>query len=172
MMAAVDVQYEDSRGHAAALVFADPADSEPVEEICRWFEDLEDYVPGQFYRRELPCVFPLLREFLASYDLTTVIVDGYVDLGPEGRPGLGRHLFKALGKKIEVVGVAKSLFKDTPAREVLRGRRSRRPLWVTSTGDLDVAAEMVESMDGEHRMPTLLKRVDQLARGIREPADA
>jgi deoxyribonuclease V len=49
------------------------------------------------------------------------------------------------------------------AKEVLRGQ-SRQPLFVTSVGLEDDAAQCVRKMHGEFRMPTLLKRVDQLCR--------
>jgi deoxyribonuclease V len=52
------------------------------------------------------------------------------------------------------------------AEEVIRGR-SKVPLNVTAVGiDAAEAAECIRRMDGRHRIPTLLKRVDQLARGI------
>ena len=95
----------------------------------------------------------------------TIIVDGYVWLGPENRPGLGAHLYEALGKQVPVIGVAKSMFRGaTNAEAVLRGR-SRRPLYVTAAGmDPVIAAKNIQGMHGPHRIPTLLKRVDQLCR--------
>ena len=54
------------------------------------------YVPGQFYRRELPCllaVFGLVRQ-----PLEIILIDGYVWLDAQGMPGLGGHLFDALGQ--------------------------------------------------------------------------
>ena len=47
---------------------------------------------------------------------------------------------------------------------VLRGK-STRPLFVTSAGiDVQKSAELVAQMHGAHRLPTLLKAVDQLVR--------
>jgi deoxyribonuclease V len=106
---------------------------------------------------------PLIREAACLYDVHTVVVDGFVDLG-EGRPGLGRHLFAAFAAQVAVVGVAKSAFAGAPALPVLRGS-SRKPLWVTSTGDVEVAAQHIVSMAGAHRLPDLLKLTDSLARG-------
>jgi len=52
---------------------------------------------------------------------------------------------------------------------VLRGDSSR-PLFVTAAGmNADGAAELVRGMHGLHRLPTLLKRADQLARGHATP---
>jgi deoxyribonuclease V len=63
-----------------------------------------------------------------------------------------------------VVGVAKSRFDGARAVEVYRGG-SIRPLYVSAAGlDPEEAAEKIRSMHGRHRVPTLLKRVDRLAR--------
>ena len=64
-----------------------------------------------------------------------------------------------------VVGVAKQAFADGVAKPVLRGA-SKQPLWVTAVGtDVNSACERVRAMHGEHRIPTLLRRVDALCRG-------
>ena len=77
------------------------------------------------------------------------------------------HLYEKTGQKVPVIGVAKNRFKDTPpACEVLRGS-SQNPLLVTATGiPLAKAKQNIAQMHGQHRIPTLLKRVDQLCRGI------
>jgi deoxyribonuclease V len=95
---------------------------------------------------------------------STVIIDGYVWLGA-GRPGLGAHLYQALGQRTAVVGVAKRRFHGAgDAVPILRGT-SQVPLFVTAVGiDLAGAAEGVRRMHGAHRIPTLLKRVDRLSR--------
>ena len=97
--------------------------------------------------------------------LHTVVVDGHVWLGAnESRPGLGAHLYRALGASIAVVGVAKNSFAGNQAIAVLRGQ-SKRPLYVTAAGtDVADAADAVRAMHGAHRIPTLLHQVDRLAR--------
>ncbi len=165
MLVAVDVLYDESipQARAAGVGFLRWDQATPDQEEVRTFESFAGYQPGQFYLRELPCVLPLLEAFP---DARCVVVDGYVDLGP-GRPGLGRHLYDALGERaanLTVVGVAKTSFHGAPGREVFRGD-SKRPLFVTSTGPIDEAAAWVKQMAGPHRMPTLLKRVDRLTRG-------
>ncbi len=96
-------------------------------------------------------------------------MDGYAWLGPD-RPGLGARLFEALGSNIPVIGVAKTYFQGSRAAAVRRPG-SERPLFVTAVGvDLATAAGQVESMHGPYRIPTLLRRVDQLARGRCESA--
>jgi deoxyribonuclease V len=66
--------------------------------------------------------------------------------------------------------VAKAAFAEGTAMPVLRGQ-SRRPLFVGAAGmDPVTAAALVRSMHGPDRLPTLLRRVDQLARGHASPA--
>jgi deoxyribonuclease V len=125
--------------------------------------DVAPYEPGAFYKRELPCILALLERLKAQPDI--IIVDGYADLGVE-HPGLGRHLFDALGGRVSVIGVAKTAFKAAPHVEVIRGK-STKPLFVTSAGmDIDVAVESIKAMYGKHRIPDMLKAVDGLARGF------
>lgn len=94
-----------------------------------------------------------------------IIVDGYVDIAVD-HPGLGRHLFNALGGKVPVIGVAKSAFFLAPHVEVIHGNTSRKPLYVGSAGiDITVAVDGIKRMAGPYRIPDLLKSVDSLARG-------
>ncbi len=161
MIAAFDVQYrKDGRASAAAVCFRHYRDAVAAEEYAALIDAASPYIPGQFYRRELPCILKLLEQFHETPG--EMVVDGYVMLGD--RPGLGRHLFDAFSGKIPVIGVAKSRFAGVSAREVFRGG-SRRPLYITSAGlDVGAAADRVRSMHGPYRVPTLLKRVDGLAK--------
>ena len=67
--------------------------------------------------------------------------------------------------RVPVIGVAKTSFRGSGfAQAVLRGT-SQRPLYVTAAGmKPEIAAAHVLSMHGEYRIPTLLKRADQLCR--------
>ena len=67
------------------------------------------YRPGEFFRRELP---PLRAVIPADPALALIVVDGYVDLDPDGRPGLGAHVHEEFG--VPVVGVAKTAFAPQP----------------------------------------------------------
>ena len=172
VIVATDVHYEsDTEARAAAVVFDRWSDSGPVATYAHRATGFGRYVPGRFYERELPCLLPLLRWVLTAHDIDTVIVDGYVDLG-EG-PGLGRHLAHALAEDAlhpSMVGVAKTAYDGADAEAVLRGT-SATPLWVTaSTISNAEAADHVRSMDGRHRMPTLLLLVDHIARGHVAPS--
>jgi deoxyribonuclease V len=159
----VDVDYREDGAIAAAVLFHDWADATPAGQVVEHLSSVEPYVPGQFYRRELPCLVAVFAHIHDPIDL--VIVDGYVWLG-EDRPGLGAHLFEALGQRIPIIGIAKTRFASArQAVAVHRGQLAKRPLFVTAAGiDVNEAARLIESMHGPHRLPTMVKRVDSLCR--------
>jgi len=163
MIAAVDVQYEEGCGYAACVTFADWTASTATHEYrCRQ-DSVGEYQPGEFWKRELPCLVAVLA--LVEPSPEVIVIDGYVWLDGEGRPGLGARLFEAMGGRASVVGVAKTAFRGSEhAARVLRPG-SQRPLFVTAQGiPLAEAAEHVGRMAGAYRIPDLLKRADQLAR--------
>jgi deoxyribonuclease V len=170
LIAFLDVDYRDSGAVAAAVLAHDWADRAPATEIVAHIPDVAEYVPGEFFRRELPCLLNVLDRCPVPPDV--VVVDGYVWLGPD-RPGLGARLHQALGGSIPVVGVGKTCFLSAQAVAVptLRGT-SKQPLWVTAVGmGPSAAAEAVRTMHGPYRLPTLLGRVDRLARSA-SPAES
>jgi len=168
MIACLDVDYRDAGASAASITFRDWIDERPIEEAVVAITGVQHYEPGQFYRRELPCLQEVLRAL--EKPPTTVIIDGYVWLGEESDWGLGAHLYQALRKQVGIIGVAKTRFRGTRVvQEVLRGG-SQRPLYVTAVGvELAEAARRIREMEGPFRVPTLLRRVDQLCRGRVEP---
>lgn len=115
---AVDVHYLSSGGaRAAAVVTADPAFGHLLAERTAVVPEVGPYRPGLFYRRELP---PLRAVVGSIAGLGLLVVDGYADLDPDGRPGLGAHAHAKFG--IPVIGVAKTGFRTaTHAVPVLRG---------------------------------------------------
>lgn len=164
MILALDVLYNEAADNAVAagVIFSHWSAGKATDTIRRVFEGIAPYEPGQFYRRELPCLLPLVEVALKTNRLRTVVVDGFVDLGDRGA-GLGRHLHRVYQNAFEVVGIAKSPFVGSPGVAVKRGG-SKRPLWVTATGDVDTAAENVRCMAGDSRIPTLLRLVDRMTR--------
>lgn len=164
MFAATDVHYLPDGDARAALVLApDKTFSTIAIEERVSIPAVAPYQPGSFYLRELPCLRAVLARSLPSVEL--LIIDGYVDLDPSGRPGLGAHAYKEFG--VPVIGVAKTPFETaTHAIPVRRGESAVNPLYVTAAGLLLAdAAALVEGMSGRHRLPDALRRVDQLARG-------
>lgn len=163
MILAVDVDYRDNRALVAGILFRDWGDAHPTAERVVECEVASDYRPGEFFRRELPCIKRLLCEI--DQPVACIVLDGYVYLGSERHPGLGKHLFDALEQRIAVIGVAKTPFRDTPDTTAVFRGQSTRPLYVTAAGiPEDLARQRIRAMHGEHRIPTLLQRVDRLCR--------
>jgi deoxyribonuclease V len=162
---ALDVHYGDWGARAACVGFRTWGDAAPqFERVVEVEGEAAGYEPGKLYLRELPALLAVLKD--VHLRPSVCVVDGYVTLAG-GRPGLGARLFDALGKRVAVVGVAKTEFRGAPAARVLRGA-SKKPLFVTARGTpLDQAAAAVRSMHGDHRIPTLLARADRLARTVR-----
>jgi len=160
----VDVFYPAAGGAvAAAVIAADPGFGTITAEHVTELAEAAPYRPGRFADRELPA----LRAVLAlAGPIGLLVVDGYVDLDPYGRRGLGAHAHAAFG--VPVIGVAKSAFRTaTHAVPVQRGTGHRR-LYVTAAGmPPDDAADLVRGMAGAYRIPDALRRVDALTRGVR-----
>lgn len=164
MLYALDVDYRpDGAALAAAVGFARWTDAAPAEERTALVASVEPYEPGAFYKRELPCLRAVLAAVAGPVDL--VVVDAHVWLKALDQPGLGGRLWESLGRAVPVVGVAKQPFIDGVALPLTRGA-SAKPLWISAAGTDPVEArERVREMHGEHRLPTILKRVDALCRG-------
>ncbi len=164
LIAILDVAYtHDAAGVGCVLAESWTAPA-PSAEVARRVPGIpNEYEPGSFYKRELPLLLTVIQGLKAGPD--AYVIDGYVWLGPD-KPGLGARLFEALGAHVPVIGAAKTPFRDdTWSAPVLRGQ-SQRPLLVTAAGmDAAKAAALVSGMHGAHRVPTLLRRADRLARG-------
>ena len=78
MIAALDVHYDDSRSRAtgAAVLFDLWEDAAPAAEFTAIVENVSPYVPGEFFRRELPCVLAVLGKIQSPLD--ALVIDGYV----------------------------------------------------------------------------------------------
>jgi deoxyribonuclease V len=168
VLACLDVDYREAGVTASCVGFeAWPDELARIEVIVRSPGRPAAYQPGAFYERELPYLLAVLDRMPP---LELVIVDAYVWLGPD-QPGLGKRLHDARGGG-PIIGVAKTRFAGadtgTGPSSVVEVRRgdSDRPLHVTAVGiDPAAAARHIESMHGEFRIPTLLRRADALARG-------
>lgn len=162
MLACLDVHYAGSTAAAACILFDGWTATTPDREVVRHFTGVAEYEPGNFYKRELPCLIGTIDRLPRRPQ--TIIIDGYVWLSPDARPGLGAHLFDALGGSTAVIGVAKSEFPGAPGVKVFRGQ-SKAPLHVTAAGvEVALAAENVRNMAGAHRIPDMLRLVDRLCR--------
>jgi deoxyribonuclease V len=165
MLIAIDVYYRQHEARVAGVLFDDWMDAQPLEVISCAVNAPPEYQPGEFFRRELPCILSLLE--IIDFKLETIIIDGFVFLDGTDNPGLGKHLYDALNAKVPIIGVAKSPFKGITDHFALTRGQSLRPLYVTCEGlALDQAKTKILSMHGNYRIPTLLKLADTASRAI------
>lgn len=165
MILAFDTYYFDDKAKTVCFSFGSWTTDKDYTVDSEIIENIEEYISGEFYKRELPCILSLLQKIDVK-NVEVIILDGYVYLDDNKKLGLGGYLFKQLNGQIPIIGVAKSNFAtlDKNKRETLRGK-SIKPLYITSIGlDLDKAAKLIENMSGENRIPTLLKTLDILTK--------
>lgn len=164
MILAIDVHYRDDTAYCVGVLFewSDTAARQVLKTVRT---PIEEYVPGEFYRRELPC----LLDIIACTDQTAleaVIVDAHVYLDNQLTHGLGARLWEALDRKIPVIGLAKTAFhkNDQTTIPILRGA-SQQSLYVSAIGmDAGDAAAHIRAMSGLYRIPDILKKLDQLTK--------
>jgi len=104
MIACIDVGYQGKSALAACLTISDWTAEVPLGRHTVKISSIEEYAPGAFYRRELPCIKAVLSQLVDMPSI--IVVDGYVWLDENGKRGLGAHLFASLDGKIPVLGVA------------------------------------------------------------------
>lgn len=165
MILAFDTYYYNNKAKTVCVAFEDWGDTRDLKTYSEIREDVEEYTPGEFYKRELPCILSLLRQITGN-DIEAIIVDGFVYLDDDAKLGLGGHLYHHLGCTIPIIGVAKSNFATLDKNKVaLQRGESERPLFITAAGmDPKVAADRIKSMSGSYRIPALLKALDRLTK--------
>jgi deoxyribonuclease V len=159
-----DVHYHQSGAQSAGILFQ-WGDEKPIQEFVVPIHKVNEYEPGKFYKRELPCLMSLL-EHVPKEEIKCIIIDGFVFLDDAFKPGLGKYLYDAINQITPVIGIAKSGYYGNTknVREVTRGI-SQNPLFVSCVGiDLDQAFVLVRDMKGPNRLPTMVTLVDQLSR--------
>ena len=163
MKLVVAVHVEGAQAVAAAVAFEAWDAAEATKTYVSRIAQVEKPERGALDLRELPCVMQLLREHQLTPEL--IVIDGFVHLDGDDTPGLGRHLFQALGEQVAVVGVSKKRLPGLSAQyEVVREEESP-PLVVTSAGiDIGAAKVRLRSMHGRKRVPTLMKLAARLAK--------
>lgn len=161
MILAIDVDYDNDTNEAwvSGVMFDDIAASTGTV-YHSYLEKVVEYIPGEFVKREMPCIQKIIAEH--SLKPSIIIVDGYCHF--DGQPRLGEHLHNAY-PEIAVIGVAKNPLKNKDeGYNVYRGD-SARPLYVTASGmDSEEAKGLISNMHGKYRHPTILKLVDQMCR--------
>lgn len=164
MILAIDVYYLENGAKAVGVLF-EWEDTVPRQTVIEFVHNVADYIPGEFYKRELPCIEALLKKIGIDF-LDLIIIDGHIYVDNNGTYGLGGKTFELLNGRIPVIGVAKTGFhtnKETVI-EVFRGE-SKNPLYVSAIGmDTTLAAAKIQAMHGSYRMPDILKKLDMVTK--------
>lgn len=179
--------YSNTEAKTVGVIFENWEDSKPLEIVEAWSHEFGPYIPGEFYKRELPCMLDLLSKIPDLSDYDAIIIDGFAHLPItyEGQipDGLGMRLERALERNgiinrstqygidhVGIIGVAKSRYEaadqDNGISKVYRGN-AKTPLYVDTTWfgySSNSAAECIKSMHGPYRIPTLLKILDTLTK--------
>ena len=186
---AVDTYYfSEKEAKTVGIIFTDWADTKPLESVEAWTYDFGPYIPGEFYKRELPCLMDLLRKVPnLDKDFDAIVIDSlaWIPSSTTTLDGLGIRLENALISegliysreedtrdmatfgRPGIIGVAKTPFKGVEDHhgiaKVYRGK-SKTPLYVNTTWfgySSYSAGECIRSMAGSARIPTLLKMLDK-----------
>jgi deoxyribonuclease V len=161
-----DVAYHDGTGYGIGLVFSKFTDDTAESVIEVIVPDVGEYVPGEFYKRELKVLLAIHEEYVRLYkkEPLCIFIDAYVDLGD--KKGCGQYFADAIENTAVIIGIAKNAYvpADKVCEKVLRGT-SVKPLFVTSTiVPKEDAAVLVKMLHGENRFPTLIKKTDMLTK--------
>lgn len=165
MILAFDTYYFENKAKTVCLGFKDWGYEENYQIYSETISEIEEYVSGEFYKRELPCIISLISK-IDLKEVSSIIIDGFVFLNDENKFGLGAYLYKALHEKIPIIGVAKRDFMpiEKNRNKIYRGK-SKNALFITAVGiDLNIASKKIEEMNGEYRIPNLLKELDKLTK--------
>lgn len=165
MILAFDTYYFDNKAKTVCISFDNWSNEEDYKVETEIIDQIEEYQSGEFYKRELPCILSLLNK-IELQNIKTIIIDGFVFLDDNNKLGLGGHLYQKLKGQIPVIGVAKTNFAtlEKNKRQLIRGK-SIKPLYITSIGiDLDETTKLIKNMNGQNRIPTLLKKLDTLTK--------
>lgn len=157
----IDIFYKGDSAKVVGGFFTGWNDKELAKQAVSIMTGIEEYIPGEFYKRELPCILSFLEDH-PQEPVELIIIDGYVFLDNQMKKGLGAWLYESLAGKIPIIGVAKSRFhgNEQYVQEITRGK-SHTPLYISSAGiELEEASQRVKNMSGDYRLPQLIKQVD------------
>lgn len=157
MIVIIDVDYrENNTAKATGVILNDFSSKQPLAIVNSYIENVEPYVSGEFYKRELPCVKRLFEEHQLKPLVT--IIDGYQNLNES--KALGEYIAEELTEHI-VIGIAKNKHINDPgSEEVFRGT-SKKPLYIThSHSNESKLGDLIQEMAGENRLPDMVKLAD------------
>ena len=157
----IDVGYQNNKAKVVGGFFEEWSANQLIKIAYKEVDEVAEYIPGEFYKRELPCILEFLKEH-NNEEIECIIIDGFIFLDDENKKGLGAYLYESLNNKLPIIGVAKSKFYNNTKNtiELVRGQ-SKNPLYISAIGiDLNEAAQLINSMQGQFRLPNLIKQVD------------
>lgn len=175
MILALDSYYKDDICNTSLVVFEDVNSDKPLYTDTIYTDITSDYIPGEFYKRELPGIIKILEKLKWQKldiwnNITLIITDSFITLKNDDNEwdGLGAYLDKYLksnGENKTICGVAKSNFgySHLISKNVYRGDSSK-PLYVQASRHIKSVSWFIKNMHGKYRIPTMLKLVDQLSR--------
>lgn len=164
MKLVLDVHFDALGAQAAAVAFEAWDAAEPSRTFVSRIDHVEKAVRGELDLRALPCMLQLLREHGLAPEL--ILINGLVHLDAQETPGLGRHLYHALGGHCAVIGASKTGLAQFPAQFQVIREEETSPLIAGCIGiDLGAAKARLRAMHGRKRVPTLLKLAARLAKG-------
>ena len=176
MIACLDVGYTDTAARAACVVIKNWRASRPAAEHVAKIHEVKDYQPGEFYRRELPCIQAVLDKL--KHPPTCIVVDGYVWLDEKSSPRIGgpsvrNAKSRGAGHRSRQESVQRHGSRNgTSARQersaaLHHGRRSpdrpsggqhRRDAWAASTANNPETCRSIEPSGSARRLTTLTKK--------------
>lgn len=109
---------------------------------------------------------PILMEAMSRWGvpaLDAVVMEGFVSLG-ENFPYVGSLLKKEMKGKVAVVCWSKHKSTGANAIQVHRGEEKALPLYLSSSKEPNLWAELFRRMDGPNRIPTMVRRAELLTR--------
>ena len=101
MKLVVDVQYSENSALTGGILFNTWNSSVISQKLLSQENSIQEYEPGKFYKRELPCIINLLKKHNLNPEI--IIIDGYVFLDGAKDAGLGKYLYNALNNNIPII---------------------------------------------------------------------
>ncbi len=93
--------YSDTEAKTVGVIFNNWEDTEPSQILETWTYDFGPYIPGEFYKRELPCMLDLLKKVPDLKDYDAIIIDGLAHLPPCQKEGKDIISEEALSNGLE-----------------------------------------------------------------------
>jgi exodeoxyribonuclease-5/deoxyribonuclease V len=177
MIVAFDTYYYNGTSYTVGGVFNTWGDKEVSYFVTSKRIGIDsEYIPNEFYKRELPCIMQCLSMMNVN-DIEIIVIDGFVWLPSDDgelKKGLGAilqdEILKQYGKKVTVIGIAKNKHREDIKGCVAleRGSETKKPLFITCS-NVSLTRQyalQIEKMSGGYRIPNIIKSVDSKSRQL------